>query len=86
MQSFTYTVNDEHGIHARPAGVIVNSAKGFTSDITVTLGEKRADCKKLFSVMSLGAEKGDVLEITVRGSDEDSAVKGVRCAMEEAGL
>lgn len=86
MQSFTYTVNDENGIHARPAGVIVNSAKKFTSSITVKCNGKSADCKKLFSIMGLGAVKGDILNVTVEGQDEKSAASTVRNAMEEAGL
>lgn len=86
MQTFNYTVTDENGIHARPAGVIVGCAKNFSSAVNVTLGEKNADCKKLFSVMSLGAEKGDTLVVSVEGEDEKAAAEALKRSMEDAGL
>jgi len=67
MCEFTYIVTDEDGIHARPAGALVNFAKGFAEDITVYKGEKKADAKRLMAVMSLGAKKGDTLRIVVDG-------------------
>ena len=36
MKSFTYTINDELGLHARPAGLLVKEAKKFQSKITLT--------------------------------------------------
>ena len=35
MKTFDYTVKDELGIHARPAGLLVKEAKNFTSKITI---------------------------------------------------
>ena len=35
MQEFSYTIKDELGIHARPAGLLVKEAKKFTSSITI---------------------------------------------------
>jgi phosphocarrier protein len=29
MKTFTYTIKDELGIHARPAGMLAKTAKGF---------------------------------------------------------
>ena len=36
MKTFDYTIKDELGIHARPAGLLVKEAKKFTSDCTIT--------------------------------------------------
>ncbi len=58
MQNFSYTITDENGIHARPAGIFVKKASAFSSEITVTLGDKSASAKKLFALMGLGAKKG----------------------------
>ena len=33
MKSFEYTVKDELGIHARPAGLLVKEAKKFQSEM-----------------------------------------------------
>ena len=36
MKSFNYTINDELGLHARPAGLFVIEAKKYQSKITLT--------------------------------------------------
>ena len=35
MKTFSYTVKDEVGIHARPAGLLAKKAKEFQSTITI---------------------------------------------------
>ena len=35
MKTFTYTIKDDLGIHARPAGLLVKTAKNFNSEITI---------------------------------------------------
>ena len=75
MKSFTYTVADEHGVHARPAGVIVGCAKNFSSSVTVKRENREANAKRLLSLMGLGAKCGDLLEFFVEGSDEQAAAK-----------
>ena len=40
MKEIKYVVSDPQGIHARPAGVLVKTAAGFKSKITITKGEK----------------------------------------------
>ena len=44
MKSFEYTIKDELGIHARPAGMLVKEAKNFASECTIT---KDGKTKKL---------------------------------------
>ena len=61
MKEFTYTIKDEHGVHARPAGLLASAAKGFAASISVECREKTADGKRLLSLMSLGARCGDSL-------------------------
>ena len=73
MKNFTFTVEDKHGIHARPAGSIVNCAKQFESEITIKKGDKTADAKRLLAVMGIGAKCGETLEFCISGSDENEA-------------
>ena len=35
MKDFMYTVKDEQGIHARPAGMLAKEAKKYESKITI---------------------------------------------------
>ena len=79
MRSFEYTIADEVGIHARPAGLLVKEAKSYDSVIKVTKGGKSAEAKKLMALMGLGVKKGDTVTVSVEGGDEDT----VAAKMEE---
>ncbi len=79
MQTFTYVLTHEVGIHARPAGLVVSEAKKYPCDITLTVGAKTADAKGLFSVMGLSAKGGDSVCVTCSGEGEADA-----CAALEA--
>ncbi len=74
MKEFSYIIKDEMGIHARPAGLLVKKASAFQSNITVMKDSKKADAKKIFAIMSLGAKLGDTITIEVSGEDEDEAL------------
>ena len=73
MKQFQYTIKDELGIHARPAGILVKQAAGYQSAVTIAKGEKSADAKRIFGVMGLGVKTGEEVTITVEGADEDTA-------------
>ena len=73
MKEFVYTITDELGIHARPAGTLVKMAKQFDSSITITKGNKSAGLQKLIALMGLGVKCGDEVVVTVDGSDEETA-------------
>ena len=74
MQDFKYIIKDEQGIHARPAGLLVNEAKKYTSSIIVKKGDKKADLKKgVLGLMSLAIKKGEEIEVIFEGDDEEYA-------------
>ena len=73
MKTFTYTVNDEAGIHARPAGMLVNKVKALGCSVKLEHNGKTADASRLFSVMSLGIKKGDTVTVTVDGNETQAA-------------
>ena len=54
MKTFTYTIQDEVGIHARPAGLLAKKAKEFQSTITMEKGGKSVNLTKLMAVMGIG--------------------------------
>ena len=86
MEKIVYKISDENGIHARPAGLIVNAAKRFVSTISLERAGKTADAKKLFSVMGLGIRCGDEIAIIAEGDDERAAVCEIERVMKSAGL
>lgn len=74
MKSFTYTIKDSEGVHARPAGILCKTCKAMKpTAVTITKGEETADCTKLFAIMGLGIKCGEEVTITVDGPDEDAA-------------
>lgn len=78
MKSFTYTIIDPLGIHARPAGQIVNEAKKYSSTIMIDAGEKKANAARLMAVMALGVKCGQSITVTSEGDDEDTAIESVK--------
>lgn len=82
MKSFSYTITDEVGIHARPAGLLVKEAKKYESKIIVKLGEKKAEATKLMALMGMGVKKDDTVTVEVEGADEDAAVNEIKSFFE----
>lgn len=83
MKTFDYTIKDEIGIHARPAGLLAKKAKEYQSVITIEKGGKSVNLTKLMAVMGLGVKCGETVKITVDGADEDAAFEGVKTFFEE---
>lgn len=85
MKTFKYTITDEVGIHARPAGQLVKEAGKYKSVITLKnlANEKTSEAKKLFGVMGLTVKCGDEIEFNIDGEDEDEAYEGMKRFVEE---
>ncbi len=75
MKSFSYTIKDKTGIHARPAGFLSKLAKGFESEILIEKDGQRVSASKLMMLMSLGVKFGDTVKVTIEGKDEEEAEK-----------
>lgn len=82
MKTITYTIKDELGIHARPAGLIVKLANGFKSDIKLAVGDRSGDAKRIIGVMKMAAKQGEVLTVTISGEDEDAAATEIQKFLE----
>lgn len=73
MKQFIYTIKDELGLHARPAGLLVKKAGGFKSKIHILKGNRSADGKRILGIMGLGIKQNEKIIITVEGEDEEEA-------------
>jgi phosphotransferase system HPr (HPr) family protein len=61
----------EVALHARPAGVLVRAASGFTADVFVSANGRRANAKSILDILALGAEGG--VELVIDASGDDAA-------------
>ena len=84
MKTFSYTVKDEIGIHARPAGNLVKLIKGFSSAVTIEKeGKPAINASALMKLMGLGVKCGDTVKFTVEGADEDAAAEAIEKFMND---
>lgn len=68
------TVNNQVGLHARPATFFIQKANEFKSSIWVEKDERRVNAKSLLGVLSLGVVKGTTINLIADGVDEKEAV------------
>ncbi len=73
----TVTVNNQVGLHARPATFFIQKANEFKSSIWVEKDERRINAKSLLGVLSLGIIKGMTMDIAADGPDEQEAVEAL---------
>ncbi|EEF3251064.1 fused PTS fructose transporter subunit IIA/HPr protein [Salmonella enterica subsp. enterica serovar Abony] len=86
--SAEFVVRNEHGLHARPGTMLVNTIKQFNSEITVTNLDgtgKPANGRSLMKLVALGVKKGHRLRFTAQGEDAEQALKAIGDAI-AAGL
>ncbi|MBR3060427.1 MAG: HPr family phosphocarrier protein [Oscillospiraceae bacterium] len=73
----TVTVNNQVGLHARPATFFIQKANEFKSSIWIEKDERRINAKSLLGVLSLGIIKGMTMDIAADGPDEQEAVEAL---------
>ncbi len=76
----TFTIRNEHGLHARPSAILVNEVKKFTSKITVenlTRGGASVNAKSLMKIVALGVTQGHRLRFVAEGDDAQAAMEAI---------
>ena len=68
------TVQNQVGLHARPATFFIQKANEFKSSIWVEKEDRRVNEKSLLCVLSLGVMGGTTIRILAGGPDEETAV------------
>ena len=68
------TVQNQVGLHARPATFFIQKANEFKSSIWVEKEERRVNAKSLLGVLSLGIMGGTNIRIIAGGPDKEQAV------------
>ena len=70
-------VQNQVGLHARPATFFIQKANEYKSSIWVEKDERRVNAKSLLGVLSLGIVGGTTIRVIADGTDEEQAVNGL---------
>jgi phosphocarrier protein len=71
------SVQNQVGLHARPATFFIQKANEYKSSVWVEKDERRVNAKSLLGVLSLGIVGGTKIRIIADGADEQQAVEGL---------
>ena len=82
MYSKEVTINNQVGLHARPATYFIQKANEFKEEIKVTKDEREVNGKSLLGVLSLGITRGSSITISATGENEQAAVEALVALIE----
>lgn len=68
------TINNQVGLHARPATFFIQKANEFKSSIWIEKDDRKVNAKSLLGVLSLGIVKGTTIKLIADGGDEADAI------------
>jgi len=70
-----FTVSNKLGIHARPAGMIVDITGQAKSDVAIVFDGSKANAKSILNVMMLAIPAGSEVKFEIDGEDEELVVQ-----------
>lgn len=77
------TLPNANGLHARPAAVFAQAAKGFNASIYLHKQTQSANAKSLVAIMALQTVQGDTLQVSAAGADASAAIKALLALLAE---
>ena len=79
MKEKTVKINNQAGIHCRPASTILNAISEFPDHefIVALPGREDTELNSILSLIALGLQCGDRVTLRVSGADEESACEKI---------
>lgn len=77
MLKKTFRIVNKYGLHARPAAQFVRTTSKFKSQIYISKDGFTADGKSIMGLMTLAAEMGSEIEVSIEGADEEQAMEAI---------
>lgn len=74
MKTIELTIENEVGLHARPATLFVKTAQKYEAEIMVSFGGKQVSAKSLLGLLTLAVTKGSVISVSAEGPDADAGL------------
>jgi phosphocarrier protein HPr len=84
MQQIELTIQNQAGLHARPASDFVQLANQFQSNISVSYRGKAVNAKSILGVLTLGAAKGAIIQVSAEGADAQQALSSLQVLIESS--
>jgi phosphocarrier protein len=85
MITCNVTINNNVGLHARPATFFIQKANSYKCSIWVEKDDRKVNAKSLLGVLSLGIVQGMSVTLIADGADEQAALDGL-CALVASGF
>lgn len=72
-------ITNKYGLHARASTHLAQVAQAYSSRITISRGsgDTQIDAKSVLGILSLGAEHGETIKVTISGDDAEEAMRAV---------
>ena len=77
------TIQNKLGLHTRAAAKLVDLAKRFSSRIELVYRDRTVDCKSIMGVITLGAQKDNLMDIIITGDDEEVALTAIEKLLDD---
>ena len=78
-----YLIQNDIGIHSRPAAAFVKTANKYKSDVSVTYGDKWADGKSILGLLVLEVLTGTSIVVEIVGEDAQAAADAIQELIED---
>lgn len=86
MRTLEHIVQDEYGLHARPASQMAEICKAGKSSVSLRCGDRQADFKRLFTILGAGVQRSETIVLRIEGPDEDEVYAALEAYMKENGV
>ncbi len=77
MTEREFTVTNEFGLHARPAGQVATLAAQFEANLEIASQNEWVSARSVLSMLSLAIGPGSVVRVRAEGPDEENAVDAI---------
>lgn len=82
MKTFEFEIINEHGMHARPASLLIQTINQFESEVMLKKDGTAYNGKSMLNIMKMAAAKGDVISVEAEGSDEAACVDAIKALID----
>ena len=76
-------INNNLGLHARPAAILAKEASKYKSDIKIVMDKTEVDAKSILDILTLAASKGKSLKLVAKGEDAKEAIENIQSLIEQ---